>query len=325
MSAAEPDAPWLARLQRIGAARYHHRHPFNALMHAGRLSLGELRCWVANRYYYQTRIPIKDAIILSKSEAPQFRRAWIQRILDHDGRDGRGKQHPGGLELWVRLGRALDLTREQLDAHDELLPAVREACDDYVELVRRSDLVTAVASSLTEYFAGDLMQARLEAWKQHYPEVAAEALRYFEERITQAPEDAAFAIEFVNRHASTAASAQACLDAFARKCEILWQLLSAVYVACRRDRRPRLCARASVVQRPGQPTYVLAPERALELNPIATALLERVTGSATVAEIACSLSADYRVPLARIELDIATFLGELEVRRLLEFPCGAQT
>jgi pyrroloquinoline-quinone synthase len=317
VTATIAETPWLDHLRSIGANRYHHRHPFNGLMHAGRLELADLRLWVANRYYYQTRIPIKDAVILAKSDDREFRRVWIQRILDHDGREDR---HPGGIELWAALGRAVGLTRAQLDSHGELLPEVREACDEYVELVRESDLVTAVASSLTEYFAGDLMQARLEAWKRHYPVVAAQALRYFEERITQAPTDAAFALEYVQRHASTAERAQRCLIAFERKCEILWRLLSAVYMARRRDRRPRLAARASLVRRRQQPVLLLGPEHALELNPIAAALLERVTGVMTVGEIAQSLSAEHRAPLATVELDIATFLGELELRRWLEFP-----
>ncbi|MFO7565667.1 MAG: pyrroloquinoline-quinone synthase PqqC [Enhygromyxa sp.] len=316
MSTSVAEAPWLARLRRIGAIRYHHRHPFNALMHAGRLDHGDLRLWVANRYYYQTRIPIKDAIILSKSEDRQFRRAWIQRILDHDGR---GEQQVGGIELWVRLGSALGLSRQQLDSQTELLPAVREACDEYVELVRRSDLVTAVASSLTEYFAGDLMQTRLEAWKRHYPAIASQALRYFEERIVQAPQDAAFALEFVGRHASTAEREQRCLDAFERKCEILWRLLCAVYLARRRDRRPSLAARASLVQRSGRPALLLGPEQALELNPSAAALLERADGEASVGQLAHSLSVDHRAPLAEVEFDIAAFLGELELRRLIRF------
>jgi pyrroloquinoline-quinone synthase len=313
--AVRNDATWLARLREIAELRYHHRHPFNALMHGGRLDIDDLRLWVANRYYYQTRIPIKDAIILSKSEDPCFRRVWIERMHDHDGRG----QDPGGLELWVRLGHAVGLTRAQLESHAELLPGVRAACDAYVELVRASDLVTAVASSLTETFAGDLMQTRLDAWKQHYPEVAAEALRYFEDRITRAPEDAAYAIEFVDHHARTDEIEQRCLAAFERKCEILWALLSAVYVARRRARRPRLAARASLVRRPGQPAMLLAPERAFELNPIAAALLERATGELTLAQIASRLSAAHAVPVTTVESDVATFLGELELRRLVEF------
>src|SRR4029453_8779929 len=61
-----------ARLRRIGAERYHHLHPFNARMHEGTLTPGEIRTWVANRYYYQTRIPIKDGLILAKAQDPAF-------------------------------------------------------------------------------------------------------------------------------------------------------------------------------------------------------------------------------------------------------------
>src|SRR5688572_953287 len=141
-------AGFLQRLERLAAHRYHHRHPFNLLMHAGRLSADDLRLWVANRYYYQTRIPIKDALILAKAEDSRFRRVWIQRLLDHDGPPLAAGESPasgdaGGLELWRRLGRALGLTPEALESGSELLPAVKRACDDYVELVRSADLVTA--------------------------------------------------------------------------------------------------------------------------------------------------------------------------------------
>lgn len=314
---------WKARLQALGSTRYHHRHPFNLLMHGGRLELGDLRLWVANRYYYQTRIPIKDALIVAKSEDPGFRRVWVQRVLDHDGR---GDRRPGGLELWMRLGRALGLTPEQLEAQRELLPPVRRACDDYVDLVRRSDLVTSVASSLTECFAGELMQARIDAWQQHYRGVAHEALRYFEERVTRSADDAAYALWFVDQHAITPGQQQRCLDAFERKCDILWRLLSAVYIEGRRERRPKLAARASLVGSLGatgqtgrRSAMLLVPEKALELNPTAAALLERCTGAATLDEIIEALSADHQVDQPTVELDIATFVGELEVRRLLVF------
>ena len=90
-----------ARLRAEGVRRYHDQHPFHQRMHAGALSRAELQAWTLNRYYYQTRIPIKDAVIVSKSEDPAFRRAWIRRIHDHDGR-GRG-----GLALWLRLAEAV--------------------------------------------------------------------------------------------------------------------------------------------------------------------------------------------------------------------------
>ena len=66
--------------------RYHDAHPFHRRMHEGQLGKVELQTWVLNRYYYQTRIPIKDALILAKSDSPDFCRSWIHRIEDHDGR-----------------------------------------------------------------------------------------------------------------------------------------------------------------------------------------------------------------------------------------------
>src|SRR5262249_54719439 len=65
---------FMERLTREGSARYHDNHPFHKLMHEGNLTKVQLQQWVLNRYYYQTRIPIKDALIVSKSEDPNFRR-----------------------------------------------------------------------------------------------------------------------------------------------------------------------------------------------------------------------------------------------------------
>ena len=193
----------LTRLEQIGAERYHHRHPFNLLMHAGKLDREDLRLWVANRYYYQTRIPIKDALIVAKAEDQCFRQVWTQRLLDHDGRrDPRSApqgaqgnapgsndqgEPAGGLELWRRLGAALGLSAEELESRALLLPAAQSACDEYVELVRSSDLVVAVASSLTEHFASNLLSVRIDAWLQHYPYVSEEALAYFRQRVTEIP------------------------------------------------------------------------------------------------------------------------------------------
>ena len=150
------------RLRRIGAERYHHRHPFNVRMHEGELQVVEIRSWVANRYYYQTRIPIKDGLILAKAQDPGFRRGWIRRIHDHDGRQA----GTGGLELWLSLAEAVGLDRSEVESLERVLPGVKRACDSYVELVESSDLLTAVASSLTELFAGDIMRRRIAAWQK---------------------------------------------------------------------------------------------------------------------------------------------------------------
>ncbi len=165
-----PPAEFVDWLRREGASRYHDRHQVHVLMHEGKLTREQLQQWVLNRYYYQTRIPIKDALILSKSEDPAFRRAWIRRIHDHDG-DAPGE---GGLALWLRLAEGVGLSRAEVEGLGSVLPGVKFACDAYVGLVRERSLLEAVASSLTEFFAPDLMSRRIQAWQEHYPWVDAD-------------------------------------------------------------------------------------------------------------------------------------------------------
>ena len=221
-AAAPPPADGLVeRLRSEGARRYHDRHPFHVRMHAGRLTPAELRRWVLNRYYYQTRIPVKDALIVAKSDDPAFRRLWVRRLADHDGtRDGEG-----GLADWLRLAAAVGLDPDAVRRCDDVLPGVRFACDAYVSLVRDATLVEAVASSLTEWFAPDLMATRIAAWETHYPGVDPAALAYFRTRVPRARRDAEFALDFVQRHATTAELQDRCVAALVRKTEILWHLL----------------------------------------------------------------------------------------------------
>ncbi len=221
-----PDTPeaFVERLKRAGAARYHDNHPFNVRMHAGALAKAELQAWVLNRYYYQTRIPIKDALIVSKSDDPAWRRTWIHRIVDHDG----SAEGEGGLALWLRLAEAVGLDRDEVRSCRSVLPGVRFACDAYVSFVRDHGLVEAVASSLTEAFAPDIMTKRIAAWEQHYPWVDKGALDYFRSRVPRARRDADEAIAFVTREARTRAEQDACVRALVTKCEILWSLLDAV-------------------------------------------------------------------------------------------------
>lgn len=215
---------FIARLRAEGAARYHDHHPFHVAMHEGRLSREQLGRWVLNRYYYQTRIPIKDALIVSKSEDPAFRRAWVRRIHDHDG-DAPGE---GGLAQWLRLAEAVGLNADAVASCRQVLPGVRFACDAYVSLVRDSSLVVGVASSLTEFFAPDLMSRRIAAWEQHYPFVDGSGLAYFRGRVPRARRDADEAVTFVVEHARTRALQEACVAALIRKTEILWHLLDCV-------------------------------------------------------------------------------------------------
>ncbi|MGH7292629.1 MAG: pyrroloquinoline-quinone synthase PqqC, partial [Myxococcota bacterium] len=210
-----------------GGRRYHDSHPFHLRMHEGSLSREELQAWVRNRYYYQTRVPIKDALILSKSEDPAFRRSWIHRIHDHDG----AREGDGGLAQWLRLAESVALDPEEVAACSGVLPGVRFACDGYVQLVRESPLVVAVASSLTEFFAPDLMATRIAAWERHYPWVAAAGLEYFKNRVGFARRDSQEAIAFVTTHAATPELQAACVAALVRKTEVLWHLLDCVQAA----------------------------------------------------------------------------------------------
>jgi coenzyme PQQ biosynthesis protein C len=212
-----------ARLRAVGERRYHHLHPFHQRMHAGELTRGQLQAWTLNRYYYQSRIPIKDSLVLAKSDDPAFRRVWRKRILDHDGdQDGYG-----GIEKWLQLAEASGLSREEVIPCTGVLPGVVYAVDAYLALVRDSSLLIAVASSLTELFSRDLISLRMDQLRLHYPYLSS-GLSYFEGRLTQAPEDAAFALDYVSTHAQTRREQEQVIQALERKCAILWAQLDAI-------------------------------------------------------------------------------------------------
>ena len=214
------------RLRAIGAERYHHQHPFHLMMHDGKLTRGQLQAWALNRYYYQSIIPIKDSIILSRGEDPAFRRAWRKRIVDHDG-DG---VRPGGIEKWIQLAQSTGVPRETVIAERGILPAVRYAVNAYIDLVSKRSFLEAVASSLTEMFSRDLISLRVDRLRQHYPWLSS-GLTYFDARLTQAPEDAQFALAWVTEHARTRPEQELALGALRAKCDILWAQLDAVYFA----------------------------------------------------------------------------------------------
>jgi pyrroloquinoline-quinone synthase len=210
----------------VGEERYHHKHPFHLRMHEGRLSRGQLQAWALNRYYYQSLIPIKDSIILSRGPDPAFRRAWRKRVIDHDG-DGASE---GGIRRWLKLAEATGLDAEKVQAGSGILPATRFAVNEYLNIVRSRSLLEAVASSLTELFSRDLISLRMEKLRQHYPWLAG-GLDYFQARLTQAPEDAQFATEYVYRQAKSRAAQELAIQALRDKCDILWAQLDALYFA----------------------------------------------------------------------------------------------
>lgn len=214
------------RLRAVGEERYHHQHPFHLMMHEGQLSRGQMQAWALNRYYYQSRIPVKDAIILSRSEDPEFRRAWRKRIVDHDGDAAR----PGGIARWIRLAEATGLERERVVCGDQVLPGVRYAVDAYLDLVRDRSLLEAVASSLTEMFSRDLIALRMDRLRQHYAWLSG-GLDYFTARLDEAPEDAQFALHWVTEHARGRAEQELAIAALSTKCDLLWAQLDALYFA----------------------------------------------------------------------------------------------
>jgi coenzyme PQQ biosynthesis protein C len=210
------------RLQEVGEAMYHHRHPFHLRMHAGELTRGQMQAWVLNRYYYQSSIPIKDAIILSKSGDADFRRAWRKRIIDHDGDVG-----VGGIEKWLQLAEAAGLDRSYVTRGEAILPGVRYAVDAYIDLVRDGSLLEAVSSSLTELFAGQLIALRMDALAKYYPWLQ-HGLAYFQGRLVQAPEDAAFAFDYAFEHADSPQLQTQVVRSLERKCALLWAQLDAL-------------------------------------------------------------------------------------------------
>ncbi len=209
---------------RAHSQRYHSAHPFHLRMNEGALSHDQIRGWVANRYYYQEMIPRKDAAILANCPDPTVRRRWIRRITDHDG-DAPGQ---GGIEAWLRLGEACGLTREEISDHRHLVPGVRFAVDAYVTFARTRSWVEAVASSLTELFAPDLMADRLAAFEQRYTWIAPDGLAYFRARLEQAPRDSEHALEVVTQHCRTPADRDAAVAALSFKCDVLWSMMDAI-------------------------------------------------------------------------------------------------
>lgn len=214
-------------LRQIGASRYHDRHPFHKLLHGGKLNLRQIQAWALNRYYYQSRIPMKDAALMSRADDPELRREWRQRLLDHDG-TGAGE---GGVARWLALTDGLGLDRAYVASTRGVLPATKFAVDAYVRFVRERSLLEAIASSLTELFSPKIISERVAGMLSGYDFIKPETLAYFNARIAQAPRDSQFALDYVTREACTPDQQEAALAALTFKCDVLWAQLDALYHA----------------------------------------------------------------------------------------------
>jgi pyrroloquinoline-quinone synthase len=218
---------FVENLRAIGVRAYHDKHPFHVAMNEGRLAPEALRGWVANRFYYQKNIPLKDTAILSNCPVHEVRQIWVHRILDHDG----NAEDEGGIKAWLRFGEACGLSRTELLEDQHLLPGVRFAVDAYVNFARTQPWPIAIASSLTELFASDLMSARLAAFKKFYSWIEPRGLDYFRRRITQARCDSNEALGITLQYCNTPELQRQAVRALEFKCDVLWTILDAIHHA----------------------------------------------------------------------------------------------
>lgn len=206
---------------------YHIHHPYQIAMNTGNSSKQQIQGWVANRFYYQVTIPIKDAAIIANCSDRDVRRQWVQRILDHDGVTG----DEGGIEAWLRLGEAVGMTREEIESFQHVLPGVRFACDAYLNFARRASWQEAACSSLTELFAPEIHQKRLDTWPQHYPWIDIDGYQYFRTRLSEARRDVQHGLDITLDHFKTRQQQDKALEILQFKLDILWSMLDAMQLA----------------------------------------------------------------------------------------------
>lgn len=219
---------------RAKGAMYHIHHPFHIDMNSGRCTQKQIQGWVANRFYYQIMIPMKDANILANCPDREVRRHWVQRILDHDGYGGA----EGGIEAWIRLGEAVGLTRVEIISQEHVLPGVRFAVDAYVNFARKASWQEAACSSLTELFAPTIHQKRLDAWPEHYPWIDVGGYDYFRNRLSEARRDVEHGLAITLDYFNTRALQERALQILQFKLDILWTLLDAMTLAYVYERPP---------------------------------------------------------------------------------------
>jgi pyrroloquinoline-quinone synthase len=216
-----------AKLRERGRS-YHIHHPFNVMLNSGRASKEQIRGWVANRFYYQIAIPVKDAAVLSNCPDQAVRRGWVQRILDHDGFELGGVKDEGGIEAWLRLAQAVGLTREEVQDQRHVIPALRFAVDAYVNFARRAPWQEAVCSSLTELFAPEIHKQRLATWPEHYQWIEPEGLAYFRNRVSQARRDVEQGLAITLDHFKTREQQERACEILQFKLDILWAMNDAM-------------------------------------------------------------------------------------------------
>lgn len=225
-------APWSReefKTQLLQMERYYHiHHPYHLLMNEGKLNKAQIQGWVANRFYYQISIPIKDAAIMANCPDRESRALWVQRIIDHDGAP---QGNAGGIEAWLQLGQAVGLDREEIISQKRVLPGVRFAVDAYVNFARRADWHEAASSSLTELFAPKIHQQRLDNWPSHYPWIDLEGYQYFRNRLSEARRDVEHGLDITLDWYQTRLAQEKMLGILKFKLDVLWTMADSMYMA----------------------------------------------------------------------------------------------
>ena len=133
--------------------RYHGQHPFHLRMNEGQLQPRQIRGWAAEPLLLPGEHPAQG-----RGDPRQLPRPRGAPPLDPpDHRPRRHRAGEGGIEAWLRLGEAAGLTREELLRPPAPRPRGAFRRRRLRQLRRTRPWVEAVASSLTELFAPDLM------------------------------------------------------------------------------------------------------------------------------------------------------------------------
>ena len=206
---------------------YHINHDFHILMNEGGLEKEAVKGWVANRFYYQTTIPIKDAAIMSNCTDRDARRQWVQRIIDHDGIEG----EDGGIEAWLQLAEAVGLSRDETLSYEHVLPGVKFAIDAYLNFAKNATWEEAASSSLTELFAPKIHQKRLDNWPDLYPWIDKKGYQYFRKRLTEARRDVQHGLDITLDYYKTREEQEYALTVLQFKLDILWTMLDCMWMA----------------------------------------------------------------------------------------------
>jgi coenzyme PQQ biosynthesis protein C len=319
---------WMEEVKAVLASEYHHRHPFQIQLQNGRLSKAQVQAWALNRYYYQSQIPIKDSVILSKLSDPAMRRAWRQRLVHHDGEDG----HAGGVENWLHLTRALGFPDEYVISGLGVLPATRFAVDAYVQFCREKSPLEAIASSLTEIGARTLIQERLSGMLEHYAFINKNDLAYFTHRLGQNDGKASFVMQYLTDTVTTPEQVTKVLDSVTFKCQVLWAQLDTLYYAYVSPGYLPIGAFDPIVQL-GQ-TYQLAdgvllekeqqriqaPEKSFLLNPTAFQFIDALQEQKPLECLIAQLTADHPHQSAQIQHDLLKLCRDLLEKGII-CPC----